>query len=43
MLRYDAAALHDIGLLFQETFGCPADVVRMGIVIGVEDTSVIWC
>ena len=37
----DAAALHDVGLLFQETLGCPADVVRVRAVIGVEDAGVV--
>ena len=37
----DAATLHDIGLLFQETLGCPADIVRVRAVIGVEDAGVI--
>jgi hypothetical protein len=37
----DAATLHDVGLLFQETLGCPADIVRVGTVIGVEDTGVV--
>ena len=35
----DAATLHDVGLFFEEAFGCPADVVRMGTVIGIENTG----
>ena len=39
----DAAALHDIRLLFQKTLGRPADVVRVRTVIGVEDAGeVCW-
>jgi len=37
----DAAALHDVGFLFQETLSCPADVVRVRAVIGVEDAGVL--
>ena len=37
----DAAALHDVRFLFQETLSCPADVVRVRAVICVEDASVI--
>lgn len=37
----DAATLHDIGLLFQETLSCPADILRVRAVIGVEDAGVI--
>lgn len=37
----NAATLHDIRLLFQETLSCPADVVRMRAVISVEDAGII--
>jgi hypothetical protein len=33
--------LHNIGLLFQETLGCPADIVGVRAVIRVEDAGVI--
>ena len=35
----DAATLYDVRLLFQETLGCPADVVRVRAVVGVEDAA----
>ena len=40
---HDAATLHDIGLLFQETLGRPANIVRVGTVVVVEDAGeVCW-
>jgi hypothetical protein len=39
----DATALHDVWLFGKEALGCPADVVRVRAVIGVEDAGeVCW-
>jgi hypothetical protein len=37
----DTAALYNVCLFFEEALGCPADIVRVGTVIGVEYARVV--
>lgn len=37
----DAAALHDVCRFFEESLGCPANIVRVRAVVCVKDASVV--
>lgn len=37
----DAATLYDVRLFFEKALGCPANVVRVRTVVGVENASIV--
>lgn len=41
---HNAATLHNVWLIFEKALGCPANVMRVGTVVGIEDAGeVCWC
>lgn len=35
----NTSTLHNVWLIFEKAFGCPANIVRVGTVVGIEDAG----